>query len=313
MRGNWPAGGHAAPVREFLEHAGQHRLDRVEDVFLRDEAHLEVELVELARRAVGARVLVAKARGDLEVAVEPGDHQQLLEHLRRLRKRIELPRVHAARHQVVARALGAGRGQDRSLELGEALLGHPPPQRSDHLAAQHHVAVDALAPEVEEAVLEADVLGVLLLAGDGHRQFLSPALHDDAAREDLDLSGRQVRVDRCLAARLDRAVDRDDALEPQVLEHFERRGIGVRDDLGDAVMIAQVDEQHAAVIALAVHPARQADGLADVLGAQRGAGVGTIGVHFGDFRVLGNGARLRRRRRLTQARPAFVKACAAGS
>ena len=41
-----------------------------EHVVLRDEGHLEVELVELAGRAVGARVLVAEARRDLEIAVE---------------------------------------------------------------------------------------------------------------------------------------------------------------------------------------------------------------------------------------------------
>src|SRR3546814_3556537 len=90
---------------EGLEHAVQHRLDGGEDVVLGDEAHLEVELVELARRAVGAAVLVAKAGRDLEVAVEAGDHQMLLEHLRRLRQRVELDRVQAARHQVVARDL----------------------------------------------------------------------------------------------------------------------------------------------------------------------------------------------------------------
>ena len=61
-----------------------------------DEAHLEVELVELAGRAVGAGVLVAEAGRDLEVAVEAGDHQQLLELLRRLRQRVELAGVQPA-------------------------------------------------------------------------------------------------------------------------------------------------------------------------------------------------------------------------
>ena len=61
---------HRLAVGELLEHAAQHRLDRREHVLLRDEAHLDVELVELAGRAVGAGVLVAEARRDLEVAVE---------------------------------------------------------------------------------------------------------------------------------------------------------------------------------------------------------------------------------------------------
>ena len=94
MRGKG-AGVTAASCRrigEFLEHAAQNRLDRGEDVFLGDEAHLEVELVELAGLAVGAARLVAEAGRDLEVAVEAGDHGQLLELLRRLRQGVEVAR-----------------------------------------------------------------------------------------------------------------------------------------------------------------------------------------------------------------------------
>ena len=107
MRGYSPAGVTLLAVGELLEHARQHRLDRVEHVVLGDEAHLEIELVEFARAAVGAGVLVAEAGRDLEIAVEAGDHDQLLEHLRRLRKRVELARMDPARHQIVARAFGA--------------------------------------------------------------------------------------------------------------------------------------------------------------------------------------------------------------
>ena len=105
---------------ELLEQAAQHRLDRLEDVLLLDEAHLDVELVELAGRAVGAGVLVAEAGRDLEVAVEAGDHDQLLELLRRLRQGVELAGMEPRGHQEVARAFRAGRGQDRRLELEEA-------------------------------------------------------------------------------------------------------------------------------------------------------------------------------------------------
>src|SRR5438874_9541152 len=94
------------PVREFFEHAREHRLDRGEDVVLRDEAHFEVELVEFAGRPVSAGILVAEARRNLEIAIETRDHDQLLEHLRRLRERIELARMHPAWNEIVASAFG---------------------------------------------------------------------------------------------------------------------------------------------------------------------------------------------------------------
>ena len=122
---------HRQPAAEFLEDAAQHRLHRVEHVVLGDEAHFDVELVEFAGRTVGAGVLVAEAGGDLEIAVEARHHDQLLELLRRLRQRIELAGMDAARHQEVARALGRGRREDRRLELEEALVLHAAAQRVD--------------------------------------------------------------------------------------------------------------------------------------------------------------------------------------
>ena len=89
-RNSWPALGDGLALGEVLEHAGDDRLHCSKYVFLRDEAHLDVELIEFARQAVGARVLVAETGRDLEVAVEARHHQQLLVLLRRLRQRVEL-------------------------------------------------------------------------------------------------------------------------------------------------------------------------------------------------------------------------------
>ena len=70
-------------------------LDLLEDVVLLDERHLEVDLGEL-RLPVSSQVLVAEAASDLVVAVEPRDHQQLLEDLRALRQGVETPRIDPA-------------------------------------------------------------------------------------------------------------------------------------------------------------------------------------------------------------------------
>jgi hypothetical protein len=80
-------------------------------------------------------------------------------------------------------------------------------------------------------------------------------------------------------------------------DHFARKGqhpfraggvdggeggrIGLDHALGDAVMVAQVDEDQPAMVAAPVDPARQADGLPDIGLAKLAAGVGAIGVHGG--------------------------------
>ncbi len=85
-----PALGHGLALGKLLEHAGDDGLDGCENIVLLDKAHLEIELIELTRQTVGARVLVAETGRDLEIAVEARHHQQLLVLLRRLRQRIEL-------------------------------------------------------------------------------------------------------------------------------------------------------------------------------------------------------------------------------
>ncbi len=104
MRGNCRR--YRLAVRKFVEDAAEHGLDRLEYIFLGDEAHFYVELIEFAGRAVGARVLVTKTWRNLKIAVEARDHQQLLELLRRLRQRVKFARMQARGNKEVARALG---------------------------------------------------------------------------------------------------------------------------------------------------------------------------------------------------------------
>src|SRR3546814_12267372 len=64
-------------LAELLKYAMKHRLDSIEDVILRDEAHFEIKLVEFARRTIGTGVFVTKARRDLEIAIEARNHKEI--------------------------------------------------------------------------------------------------------------------------------------------------------------------------------------------------------------------------------------------
>jgi hypothetical protein len=67
--------------------------------------------------------------------------------------------------------------------------------------------------------------------------------------------------------------------ERTFLDLVKDRAVGIAEHLRHAVVVAQVDEEHAAMVADAVHPARQADGVAHVGFGQLGAGMAAICVH----------------------------------
>ncbi len=75
------------------------------------------------------------------------------------------------------------------------------------------------------------------------------------------------------------AVDADAPFAAHLLDLGEDRAVGIGQHLRHAVMVAQVDEQDAPVVADPVHPAGKADGLAHMGGVEVGAGMAAIGVH----------------------------------
>ncbi len=91
---------------DFFEKMLGHALECVDDVVLVDIAHLTVDLCEFGL-AVSAQVFVAEAFHNLEIAVDAGHHQQLLECLRALGQGVELALIHARGHHKVARTLGS--------------------------------------------------------------------------------------------------------------------------------------------------------------------------------------------------------------
>ena len=257
---------HRAPVRELLKRTLHHRFHRGEHVVLRHEAHLDVQLVEHQRPVRPAR-LVAEAGCYLEIPVEPGHHRQLLELLRRLRQGVELAGVQPGRHQKVPRALRRAGRQYRRLELVEPERDHPPPDAVDDPGPQDHVPLQLLPPQVQEAVAEAHILRIRVLAHDLERQHVGRGLHHQVRDAHLDLARRQLRVHCRRLPRHHLPGHGDHALEPHRLGRRKRGTPRRQHTLRPPVMVPQVDEQQPAMVALAVYPAGQTHGLPGVGGA----------------------------------------------
>ena len=233
--------------------------------------HLEVELLEL-ELAVGAEILVAPAGGDLVVAVEPTDHAELLEELRRLREREERSGLQADRYEKVPRALGRALRHARRPDIDEVPVVHHAPDGHDHGVAEPEVALHPVAAHVEVAVPEPQHLVDVL--ADLERQRLGA--RDDRQHVDLDLdfAGRKVRVDGSGCAQHDLAFRLQDELAPDLVRERGRVGgaLGVDHELHLPGEVPEVDEDEPAVVATRVGPAGDLDALACVGGTEDAAG-----------------------------------------
>ena len=136
---------------------GEHLLLELEQLLAIGEGHLDVELRDLLD-AIGAEILVPEADRDLVVAVEAGDHRQLLQDLRALGQREEAPVVQPARDDEVARPFGGGLEEDRRLDVEEPGRLHVAADDPDHLCTQPDVPLQPVTPQVEPAVTESQRL-----------------------------------------------------------------------------------------------------------------------------------------------------------
>ena len=250
--------GHLA---DFLHHG----LDHGEDGRLLRIAHLDIDLSEL-RLAVGAQVFIAEAAHDLEILFEPADHQELLEDLRRLRQRVERAGLHAAGHQVIARAFRRGARHERGFDFEEAQVGELLAYGEGNFRAQDDVALHLRAAQIHVAVLQARVLRDIDVLFHGERRRFGFVENPDLGGHHLHLAGGHIGIDGFLGAEGDDALDGDHVLGAHLFGALVNRGVHVlmEDGLRVTGAVAHIDEDHRAVIAAAVRPSHQKDRLARI-------------------------------------------------
>jgi hypothetical protein len=256
------------PLHEPLDHA--HHVAGL------NERHLDVELRELGL-PVGPEVFIAEALRDLHVAIEPGDHQQLLVELWRLGQGEEGSMIQPARHKVVAGALRRAATEHRRLDVDEAKFVEVVPHDLDDPAPQKHVFLHRRPAEIEPPVLEPYFLA---------RQFgrvgmknggLGLVEHAKTLDGDFDSARGELGVGGALRPHTNRARHGDHPFGPHGAGRRSdvSRAAGSRHHLRAAPAIAEIDEDHSLVVTDAVHPAAQRDGVGKMVRTQFTAGMGS--------------------------------------
>jgi hypothetical protein len=139
--------------------------------------------------------------------------------------------------------------------------------------AHDHRVLHAGAAQVDDPVAQPQQLveRAVVVDRERRRRRLRQRLGFDDL--ELDLAGGELRVDVALLAAHDAPARRDDVLGAQALGQRVRirGGLGMEDELQEPGAVAQVDEDQAAVVTTAVHPAGHAHGRVDVARAQLAA------------------------------------------
>ena len=148
-------------------------------------------------------------------------------------------------------------------------------ERHRDAVAEHQVLLHPLPAQIEIAIAQARVLGDEALVGDPERRPARVAEATQFADPHFDLAGLELVVDRVGGARRHLAEDGHHHLGLELLGLAEQR-LGLGDHLGHAVPVADVEEDHRAHVAHAVHPAEEDHLLADVLGTEFTAGVSSV-------------------------------------
>ncbi len=244
----------------LLEYLFDHALENGANFFLVQERGFAVDLREL-RLAISAQVFVTEALGDLVVAVVARHHQHLLVELGRLGQREELAIVHTAGHQVVARAFGRALAQHGRFDIDETFLVQEVAHLNSRFVAQHQVALHGRTAQVHHAVRQAcGFRQVVVIHLEGRRD--RGIEHHQLVAQHFDLAALELVVGRASRARTHQAFDLHAKLVAHVFGHFEHLwAIGIAHHLHITFAVAQVDEDHATMVAAAVDPATQSNGL----------------------------------------------------
>ncbi len=136
----------------------------------------------------------------------------------------------------------------------------------------------ALVAQIQVTVFEAQILVDLFFFVDHEGRRFGRVQDVDGLGLDLDLAGRQVGILGAVRTPAHHAGDLHHPFIAQLGSFLGHLGVlsGVGDHLDDAEAVAEIDEGDPAVVAVAVHPARQGHGLTAMGGAELTAGMGFI-------------------------------------
>ncbi len=166
----------------------------------------------------------------------------------------------AARHQIVTSTFGRRATEDRRFDIKETVLVEVATDAGSDARAQLQLLGHLRATQVDEAVAQASFFTDIAVLVERERRSLRIVEHFQLITQHLDGAGSDVRVHRTGRTQAHLAGHLDHVLAAHAVCRGEGLGtIRIEDHLGQTLTIANVEEDHPAMVTTAVYPAAKSD------------------------------------------------------
>ena len=132
------------------------------------------------------------------------------------------------------------------------------------MTLEHNVVVQLIAAQIKEAVFETERFGRLLILRNLERNLIGFAENFHFFCNKFNLAGCELRIDRFRRSGNNRSREGDDRFHAPFFQFLIEIHFRIDHDLGLSVVVAQINEDHAAVVAHAVNPACKFRFLSDI-------------------------------------------------
>ena len=212
-------------------------------VFLIGKRHFTVYLRKFWL-SVSTQVLVTETLGNLEIAVETRHHQQLLQCLRALRQRIELPWIHTRRHHKVACTFWSRTNQNRCFYLNKILVVEEVTNQDGHTVAQLQVLTNAGTTQVQITILHTDIVTAISIILYRERRSQTLTQHIQFLSDNLNIARRDILI--LTLTLVNRTLYLNAPLTSQLVGTFTKRSILrlVENQLCNTIAVTQVNKRH---------------------------------------------------------------------
>jgi len=224
---------------------------------------------------IEAKSLITETLDDLEVTVEPGDHVELLEKLRAFRESVELPGAHSTWNEKVARTTGGVLDHEWGLELEKPGLIEVASYRLIDAMAHAKGSLQRSSAKIKVAVLEALFFAGIDFVLDLERRRIGLIENRQFNGSNFDFAGGQLRILIGSATRYNSTYTNDPLGSHSLSTHVcllkevaMTLKYWVKDNLRDALSVAEVEKYAPAVVAITRHPAEEDNLFAFVGGAK---------------------------------------------